>query len=258
MRIVSLASGSGGNAYAVEGGGATLLIDCGLAYFALVKRALAAGVNLDALCGVLFTHEHTDHVRGADVFRKKRPGVPFFANLMTAEAIERSLTGAANFLCFEPGQPFAAGPFAVEAFPVPHDVCDPVGFLVRCGGVTYFHATDIGAPLASIGAKFAAADLATLESNHDAQLLRMSARPQSLKSRISGPRGHLSNDDAAALAAAYASTRLKYLALAHLSSECNAPHIAERTMRDALQRAGKHAVALEILSQDTPSKGWIC
>lgn len=258
MRVVSLASGSGGNAYIVESSGATLVIDCGISYSAFLKRAKEAGVNLAGLCGVLFTHEHNDHMRGAQVFSKRNPDVPFFANLMTAEAIDSVLCGTASFACFEVGQPFDVGPFTVEAFSIPHDVCDPVGFLVRCKGVTYFHATDIGSPLDSIGRCFSKADMATLESNHDPQLLRMSARPPQLKQRISGPRGHLSNDDAASLVARYASPRLKYLALAHLSSECNEPHLAYDTMSLALKDMNRADITLEILSQDSPSQGWSC
>jgi phosphoribosyl 1,2-cyclic phosphodiesterase len=86
-------------------------------------------------------------------------------------------------------------------------------------------------------------------------LLRRSGRPPSLIQRIAGPRGHLSNDDSADLVRRFASPRLRRLALAHLSRDCNAPHIAERTMREALSGAGRADVELKILSQDEPT--WI-
>jgi phosphoribosyl 1,2-cyclic phosphodiesterase len=78
-------------------------------------------------------------------------------------------------------------------------------------------------------------------------MLRQSDRAESLKRRISGPRGHLSNDEAAALVAKFASGRLKKIFLAHLSEECNAPRIAQETMRAELVRIGRGDIELEVL-----------
>ncbi len=257
MRTVSLASGSGGNAYAVESHGELLLIDCGICHRELKKRMDAVGLGLDDACGVLVTHEHYDHVKGLGVLHKHLPDLPLYANLMTAEAVEAvcpSLAGA--FSVFENGMEFRAGPFAVAAFSIPHDVCDPVGYVVKADGATYFHATDVGAPLDSVGVKLALADCATLESNHDVPLLNASGRPEALKARIRGPRGHLCNEDAAALVRRFASPRLRHLALAHLSAECNEPALAARTMRETLDAMGMSDVALEVLSQDEPGEIW--
>ena len=252
MTGVSLASGSGGNAYLVESQGALLLIDCGLGYRELKKRAADAGFGLEGLLGVLFTHEHVDHTKGVGAFRKHHPDVPLFANDMTAEAI-----GGA-FTIFENGQAFALGPFEVSAFSIPHDVCDPVGYRICADGKTYFHATDVGSPLDSIGVNLACADAATLESNHDPVLVRQSDRPEQLKRRILGPRGHLSNDQAADLVRRFAAPRLKYLALAHLSEKCNAPHLARRAMEEALAEAGRTDVTLAVLEQCRPGEVWRC
>ena len=115
------------------------------------------------------------------------------------------------------------------------------------GEATYFHATDVGTPLDSIGRYLAKAETAVLESNHDPVLLRTSQRQESLKKRISGPRGHLSNDQAAELVRSFATPRLKRLMLAHLSEECNAAHLAESTMREALASAGLGHVDLSII-----------
>ena len=257
MRMVSLASGSGGNAYCVEAAGAVLLIDCGISCRELVKRCRAAYIDPRRIVAVLVTHNHTDHVRGLDTFRKCFPDAPFYANMMTADAVAAA-TGvdAAGFCLFENGQPFEAGPFEVSAFSIPHDVPDPVGFTVRAEGATYFHATDVGSPLDSVGMHLADADVATLESNHDPVLLSGSARPESLKQRIRGPRGHLSNSDAAGLVRRFASPRLKALALAHISAECNEPHLAEAEVCAALAEAALPGVRLSVLSQDEPVEIW--
>lgn len=251
MRVVSLASGSGGNAYCVESDGNVLLIDCGICRRELVKRMTSVALDPDRIVAAVFTHNHIDHVKGLDVFHRHHPEVSLFANLMTAEAIAAA-TGVdeMDFIPFENGQDFEVGPFGIKAFSIPHDVPDPVGYLVKAGGETYFHCTDCGTPLDSVGVNLSEADFATLESNHDPVMLHNSQRAESLKQRIRGPRGHLSNFDAADLIRRFATPRLKRLALAHLSHECNAPHLAENLMRETLSGLRRTDVGLKILSQD--------
>jgi len=249
MRIVPIASSSKGNAYLVEESGAAVLVDCGVCVKAVKAAFESLGVGADSIAsclkGVLVTHNHVDHVSGLRVLLNK-VDVPVFANVMTAEAVAAAeRVDAAAFVCFENGQPFDVGPFEVAPFSIPHDATDPVGYLVKTN-TTYFHGTDIGTPLDSVGLKLAEADVATLESNHDRMMLTESARPVSLKQRIAGPRGHLSNDEAADLVRRFASPRLKRLFLAHLSHECNQPHLALRTMRSALTEMGRTDVELSV------------
>jgi len=241
VRVVSLASGSKGNAYLVESDGESILVDCGICYRSFRNLEFSA---------ILLTHSHSDHVSGLSVLLKHRD-VPVYANDITAEAtIREGGLDASRFVCFENGQTFDVGGFSVSPFPIPHDTGDPVGYLIRAGGETYFHGTDIGTPLDSIGRCLAEADVATLESNHDPVMLRTSGRARSLIERIAGPRGHLSNDEACGLVRRFASPRLKRLALAHLSHDCNSPLVAERTMRETLMAMGRTDLTLKILSQD--------
>ncbi len=237
MKVVPLASSSSGNAYVVEAEGSAVLVDCGICYKYLKDIAVDA---------VLITHSHSDHVSGLKTLLKHRD-IPVYANVMTAEAVahECGLADSA-FMCFENGQEFEVGAFTATAFSVPHDTSDPVGYLLRAGGETYFHGTDIGTPLDSIGLKLAEADVAMLESNHDPVMLRTSGRPPSLIQRIAGPRGHLSNDQACELVRRFTSPRLKKLFLAHLSHQCNAEAIAVRLMRETLAEIGRADVELEV------------
>ncbi len=251
MRVVSLASGSRGNAYVVEHAGFALLIDCGLTVRTLRARVAACGDLPPCPLGVLLTHAHGDHTAGLPRFLKCHPDLPVFANAMTAEAVAHEFKiDESAFVCFENGQAFDVGPFSVLPFSIPHDTNDPVGYLVKADGVTYFHGTDIGTPLDSIGVRLAEADCATLESNHDPVMLRQSGRPPCLVQRIAGPRGHLSNDQACELVRRFASLRLKRLALAHLSRDCNSPLLAEAAMRETLAVLRRADVALTVLSQD--------
>ena len=254
MRVVSLASGSRGNAYCIDVQEGALLVDCGLSFRELGRRCKLAGVDVSRILAVVFTHNHDDHVKGLAAFHSHVPNAVLYANMMTAEAIAAS-TGVCEdeFAVFENHQRFEAGPFSVFPFSVPHDVPDPVGFLIEAEGKTYFHATDVGTPLESIGRYLSEADVATIESNHDPVMLSQSNRPESIKKRILGQRGHLSNYDAAGLVRRYANARLKKLFLAHLSGECNASHIAEDVMRRALAESCAAGVPFETLSQDSIS-----
>ena len=237
MKVVPIASSSSGNAYVVEAAGSAVLVDCGICYKRLKDIAFDA---------VLITHSHVDHVSGLKTLLKHRD-IPVYANAMTAEAIVHACgVDDSAFVCFENGQAFEVGAFSVSAFSVPHDTSDPVGYLLKADGETYFHGTDIGTPLDSIGLKLAEADVATLESNHDPVMLWRSDRPPHLIQRIAGPRGHLSNDQACELVRRFASAKLKKLFLAHLSSECNAPHMALGAMKETLLAMGRGDVAVEI------------
>ena len=245
MKFLCLGSGSCGNCYYLESGGTAIIIDLGIGIRAFKRHARDYGLRMPDIKAILVTHDHTDHTSGLRVLLNK-VDVPVYANAMTAEAVACQEHVDANaFVCFENGQSFDVGPFAVSPFSVPHDATDPVGYLVR-GERVYFHGTDIGTPLDSIGLKLAEATIATLESNHDPVMLRTSGRPPYLIQRIAGPRGHLSNDQACDLVRRFASPRLKKLFLAHLSHQCNAEAIAVRLMRETLAEIGRTDIELEV------------
>lgn len=245
MHIRPIASSSKGNAYLVEQGDDALLVDCGVCL-----RTLRTEVDFSRLRGILITHNHADHVFGLKRVLS-HVDVPVYANEMTASAVEDEcgVDGSA-FSCFENGQPFMVAAFEVTPFSIPHDAADPVGFLVR-GDETYFHATDVGTPLDSIGVRLSEADCATLESNHDPILLRTSGRPPGLIQRIAGPRGHLSNEQACDLVRRFATPRLKRLWLAHLSHDCNAARVALSAMRETL--SAMRGVEADVALAESPA-----
>jgi phosphoribosyl 1,2-cyclic phosphodiesterase len=95
-------------------------------------------------------------------------------------------------------------------------------------------AYDVGSPTAALGLACRDVDGLVLETNHDEVLLRASGYPASVRSRIAGRGGHLSNTQAAALAAEVAHDGLSVLVLAHLSDRCNTPDLARRAVTAAL------------------------
>ncbi|HZU66762.1 MAG TPA: MBL fold metallo-hydrolase [Ktedonobacteraceae bacterium] len=91
MRVISLGSGSSGNALLIEAGpkGRTkILVDAGFNGRTLIERLRIAGTSPAQLQGILLTHEHTDHILGLPTL-VKRYGVPVIADPLTIEAVER-------------------------------------------------------------------------------------------------------------------------------------------------------------------------
>ena len=253
MEVCVLASGSKGNCIYVSVGGTSLLVDAGLSAREMVARLRVAGVEPESLQAVLFTHDHVDHYRGIEVFSRKYP-VRLFANEGTAAGIEISCPKmTCAWEIFETSSTFEIGGLRVEAFTVPHDAADPVGFVFDDGVSRLCVVTDLGQATPLICAKLAQCHAAILESNHDYDMLMQSERPWPLKTRIAGRSGHLSNDDAAALLCSAIQERLHTLLLAHLSEECNTPALALNTMRLALRAVGREDVRIEVMSQDQVS-----
>ena len=267
MRLRVLGSGSKGNCLAVRSRGGTLvLVDCGLSFLELRKRCRPCGFDPCEAAAIFFTHDHSDHVSGLATFHRRNPGVPLFANDETAEAIAARTGVDDGWVVFDNDSPFDVEDLHVAPFPVSHDAANPVGFLVsdtvgrettllssRNDPSTLFVATDTGMATEPMARALAAADCAVLESNYDSVLLETSDRAWSLKRRISGDSGHLSNDDAADLLRRANPARLGTLLLAHISQECNAPDIAFASMRAALADCDRADVELFALSQNDPS-----
>jgi len=176
------------------------------------------------------------------------------ANQGTSEGIEQVCRGfAPEWEIFETASAFDLGGLRVEAFTVSHDAADPVGFVFDDGASRLCLATDLGQASSLVRAKLSQCHAAILESNHDLDMLMGSNRPWTLKTRIAGRSGHLSNDEAAELVTTSLSARLHTLLLAHLSGECNTPALALGTMRRALRAAGREDVRVEVLSQSQAS-----
>ena len=247
-----LGSGSGGNSMAVRSGDTLLLVDLGFSFKEQKSRLAECGVDISEVSAVLFTHDHSDHCRGVGTFHKRLPGVPLVANGDTADAIARQTGVNDGWTLFENGEPFDVGGISVTPFPISHDAADPVGYLFEADGASLFVGTDMGTVTANVRSAFSRATCAVLESNHDPVLLEQSGRPISLKQRISGRTGHLSNEDAAMLVRETNPSCLKRIFLGHISSECNSPSLARRAFADVLEELGRTDIEISLLEQDRP------
>ncbi len=250
LTLCVLASGSAANCVYVASPQTRIMIDAGLSGRETQRRCAQLGVPLETLQGVCLTHEHDDH-RAALKILHSRHGVPLYANAGTIDAVRRDTRlGTLAWQVFTTGVPFTVGDLELEPFPVPHDSYDPVGFVVRHAAVRVGIVTDMGMPTHAVRERLKGCRAIVIEANYDETMLRQSARPWSLKQRIMGRQGHLSNDQAAELLAEVAGPQLEAVFLAHLSRDCNLPEVAMATVRRALDRAGHSGVAVKLTYGD--------
>lgn len=257
FRISVLGSGSRGNATFVATGRARLLIDCGLGPRVLRRRLDAIGEDAAHLDAVLVTHEHADHVGGLRGLLKSRSSAPIEA-YMTRGTMEGSGAGdfALNGSAVVPvaaGSSFAVGDVDIDAFAVPHDAREPVGYSLRHNGVKVTQLTDLGWIPDGVSDAIRGSDVLILESNHDLDMLRMGGYPWSLKERLMSRHGHLSNAAVSRFLAGPYDGRASHLVLAHLSSQNNHPEIARQEARQALEARGLDASIVSLASQDAPT-----
>jgi phosphoribosyl 1,2-cyclic phosphodiesterase len=286
MRVVSLGSGSSGNALFVEAGpqGRTkLLVDAGLTGRVLTERLRKLHVTLSELQGVLLTHEHSDHTIGVATLMK-RYGIPVIADPQTYDAVQESSRSGlwrtdsgnlvmnttalqegelraeaheAAMLAFPVGSKRSIGDIEITSFPISHDAIAPCGYLLEAGGCRVCIVTDSGEVTPTMLNVMQHADLLILESNHDRDRLIRGPYPQHLKKRILSPTGHLSNEQAAdAVLRTWRPDGVRWLWLAHISRTNNTPSLALESMRTRLQAANANLSQIHI-SVSPPGMGHV-
>lgn len=256
LQVCVLASGSSGNCIYVGNEDTHLLIDAGVSCKVICERLSEIGVDPAALQGICISHEHGDHHVGVAVLHRKF-GIPVFGNAGTVEVLGRSTRyEGLPWNVFTTGQPFRVGSIVVEPFPIPHDSFEPVAFILRDEESRIGICTDLGIATDLVRARLKQCNLLILETNHDEELLLGSERSWSLKQRIMGAKGHLSNRKATELLCSVACERLDSVFLAHMSRDCNRPQLAEDTVREGLTRAGLEHVSLHATYPDRVSHVW--
>jgi phosphoribosyl 1,2-cyclic phosphodiesterase len=249
MRFSVLASGSRGNACWVETKQTRLLIDAGLSCSECVKRLRAVGVDPGRLDGIVITHEHIDHIRGAGVLAR-RLRIPVYINSATLRKGVTSLGDIALPVIIRTGQSLTVKDLFLETFTKCHDAADPMGISVTCEGVRLGVITDLGRSTPVVESRLKGCHALVIEFNHDERMLEEGPYPLEIKRRIRGPDGHLSNAQAKALLATLSHEDLSVVVLAHLSEKNNLPEKALKMSKSALGSAGTKVV---VSSQEIPT-----
>jgi phosphoribosyl 1,2-cyclic phosphodiesterase len=234
MRMWVLGSGSRGNAVLIECGESRVLIDAGFPAGTIAKRMRAVGVAPESIEGVVITHEHFDHIRGA-VKGARRFGWRLHATRGTVAAAPELLEVGTR--TFESGATLSFTRLELSTVPSSHDAEDPVTIVAtaRDSGTRFGIAYDLGCRTPAVQRAMTGLDVLLLESNHDEGMLRTGPYPWHLKHRIASRTGHLSNRDAGAMARECAHRQLGEVVLAHLSEVNNEPALATRAMQGSLR-----------------------
>lgn len=233
MRFAYLGSGSKGNAALVNAGDTLLMLDCGFTVKETLLRLERSGVNPQQLTAIVVTHEHSDHISGVGAVARNL-NVPVWMTVGTARAAEKRLGDLPQQNFFDPHTAFSIGDIEVKPFPVPHDAFEPAQFVFQSGGKRLGILTDVGSSTSHIEQMLSNCDALALECNHDLKMLQRGPYPQSLKDRVAGRLGHLSNDAAAGLLERIDQSRLQQVVAVHLSETNNSPSLAQAALASAL------------------------
>lgn len=255
MRVVSLGSGSSGNAILVQNGGTAVLVDDGFSPRALISRLQQAHVKPEDIGAILLTHEHADHSGGARTFAR-RFGIPLIGDPRTLNAVcaqpERGMTDAppSERVEMPVGHMLSWDGLEILSFPVSHDAIAPCGFVLSTTAWRVCVATDTGLVTDSMLEAMRAAHVLIIEANHDRDRLLNGPYPWHLKQRILGPTGHLSNEQTGQALLRVLDDGPRWLWLAHLSRTNNTPDIARAHIREHLRQVGLRHIHLQTLPHE--------
>jgi phosphoribosyl 1,2-cyclic phosphodiesterase len=243
MELCVLASGSAGNVAVVRTAAGVMLIDAGIGPRTTAARLKGTGVSLNDVSAICLTHLDSDHFRANWAATIVEQNIRVFCHAKRIYdlfgIVRQAIPGPAAkdlhkafFSLIEPfDEVFAPLPDVLAcAVPLSHDREGSHGFVISGRGVRIGYATDLGNVPARLLEAFDELDVLAIESNYDPRMQRASGRPLFLQRRITGGRGHLSNEQAfdAVRTVFDRSQRLHrtlpaHVVLLHRSRECNCP-----------------------------------
>lgn len=255
LNFCSLYSGSSGNSLFVETENTKILVDVGLSCKKIEEALASIEKDLSSIDAILITHEHSDHIKGLSTISKKFD-IPVFATRETFDAMPNYTEKISNknIHYFYPNEHFEIKDLNIKPFSIPHDAANPCGFSIQNeSGHQLSIATDIGHMTNSILKELEGSEFVLLESNYDIEVLKCCKYPFSLKSRIAGSTGHLSNNMAGkTISYLLKNSNLHTAILGHLSKESNFPELAYQTVIDEIIENGcnTNSINLSVARRD--------
>ncbi len=237
----------------MSSGSTRILVDAGLSRKEVFARLAAIDEDPQKLDAIMVTHEHSDHVCGLLPLARAL-NVPVFLSHLTAPAIDWNHYEP-KLETFQAGTSITIGDIIVDSFTIPHDAIDPVGFIVRANGIKAAIVTDLGYLPDSIKWHIRGVDVLVLEANHDIEMLKVGPYPWSVKQRVMGRRGHLSNDLVSRYIAEDLDSSTSLLVLGHLSEHNNHPEIVRSVATQAL---GERSLSTRLVVADRRASEVFC
>lgn len=232
LKFASLGSGSKGNATLISSGTTHVLLDCGFSLKETVMRLQRLGLEPTELSALLVTHEHGDHISGIGPLAR-RYKLPVYSTNGTKIA-GRFKGDLPDWRPITPEHPFGIQDLEITPVTVPHDAREPVQFIVGNGASRVGVLTDLGSLTPHLINSYKRCQALVLEANHCPQLLAQGPYPASLKRRVAGDFGHLSNQQAAELLTHLDTRKLQHLIASHLSEQNNQPQLAQASLAQAV------------------------
>ena len=255
FKFCNLYSGSSGNCSFVGTDNINILIDCGESQKKILTALESIGTNINQINAIVVTHEHSDHVKTLGAISKKY-NIPVYANEKTFNNMpeQTELIKEENRKIFNTDDHFEIGDLQIHPFHIPHDAAEPCGYNIYNENNKISIATDIGHMDNSILKKLEESKFLLLESNYEPEILKYAKYPYYLKRRISGPNGHLSNQEASDTIIKLLSTGVNNIMLGHLSKESNFPELAYKTVMDEIiNNKINNNLTLNVASRIKPS-----
>ncbi|MFR5415548.1 MAG: MBL fold metallo-hydrolase [Collinsella sp.] len=188
LHLHILGSGSKGNCALIEGPQGLIMVDDGLSRRETLKRMAELGLSTDNVSALLITHEHSDHIKGLDVWCKALARPPLFASRGTLSNKENLSHLPVEE--FDPGDALSIAGIHVQTYSTSHDVINPVGYRFDALDDSIGFATDTGELSSQAMNTLKDCRVLALESNHDVTMLREGEYPRFLQERILSARGH--------------------------------------------------------------------
>ncbi|MCY4043842.1 MAG: MBL fold metallo-hydrolase [Cellvibrionales bacterium] len=193
MRFCSLGSGSKGNATLVQSDEALVMIDCGFPLKVTLPRLADMGVSPEQIDAILVTHEHGDHIGGVSRLARKFD-IPVYLTQGTYRSKKVDEKTKVTFI--QPDMPLHIKDMLIHPVTVPHDAREPCQFVIEKADRSLGVLTDLGSLSPHVQRAFSDCDALVLEANHDVDMLMNGPYPPSLRARVAGNWGHLSNQQA--------------------------------------------------------------
>ncbi len=254
MNIYPLYSSSKGNMFLIESDKASILIDVGVTYKNIISALDGINKKIDDISAILITHEHSDHIKGLPLLCKNNPNIPIYTTSKTKLYLEDMLHTKnilANIIGLEYGDVFEVSDLSVTVLETSHDAVMPCAYNIKNENSSVTFATDLGYVSDNIQSYLNNSTLNILESNFDKIMLEYGKYPSSVKNRIRGSLGHLSNEDAASSIFTAISNKpdTKFI-LSHLSENNNTPALAKDTICSYLTSMNIDKPNITFASQD--------
>lgn len=227
LRFASLGSGSRGNSTLIEWCSGVLLVDCGFSVKETNLRLERLGKRAEDLTAILVTHEHSDHIKGVAPLAR-RYDLPVYMTPGTYQS--RDLGEFPDLRLIEGYAPFELDQLKITPVAVPHDAREPAQFIFEHAERRFGILTDLGSITSHVEAHYQELDAMVLEANHDPFMLASGPYPPSLKQRVGGLWGHLSNQQAAGFLQRMNCARLQHLVVAHISQQNNSLELAQAAL----------------------------